>query len=127
MIRPILIHPAPILRDTSAPVPETNDRIRALLDDMLETMYDAQGRGLAAVQIGVLQTLVVIDADWKEGASSSSSIRKLSGRQRQRRRAKSDASPSRTRRKRSYAPTESAYATSTEMASTGPIRARLEN
>jgi peptide deformylase len=68
MIRPILIHPAPILRDTSAPVPEINDRIRALLDDMLETMYDAQGRGLAAVQIGVLQRLVVIDTDWKEGA-----------------------------------------------------------
>jgi peptide deformylase len=68
MIRPILIHPAPILRDTSAPVPEINDRIQALLDDMLETMYDAQGLGLAAVQIGVLQRLVVIDTDWKEGA-----------------------------------------------------------
>ncbi|HEY1779148.1 MAG TPA: peptide deformylase [Roseiarcus sp.] len=68
MIRPILIHPAPILRDTSAPVPEINDWVRTLLDDMLETMYDAQGLGLAAVQIGVLQRLVVIDTDWKEGA-----------------------------------------------------------
>jgi peptide deformylase len=68
MIHPILIHPAPILRDKSAPVPEINDRVRTLLDDMLETMYDAEGRGLAAVQIGVLQRLVVIDTDWKEGA-----------------------------------------------------------
>jgi peptide deformylase len=68
MIHPILIHPAPILGDKSAPVPEINDRVRTLLDDMLETMYDAEGRGLAAVQIGVLQRLVVIDTDWKEGA-----------------------------------------------------------
>jgi peptide deformylase len=68
MIQPILIHPAPILRDKSAPVPEINDRVRTLLDDMLETMYDAEGRGLAAVQIGVLQRLVVMDTDWKERA-----------------------------------------------------------
>src|ERR1700733_13090359 len=68
MIHPILIHPAPTLRDTSAPVPEVDNRVRALLDDMLETMYNAKGRGLAAVQIGVLQRLVVIDTDWKEDA-----------------------------------------------------------
>ena len=67
MIRPILIHPDPVLRETSAPVPAVTDETRAVLDDMLETMYGASGRGLAGVQIGVLQRLVVIDLAWKEG------------------------------------------------------------
>jgi len=49
-------------------VPRVTDDTRALLADMLETMYDAQGRGLAAVQIGVLQRVLVVDTDWKEGA-----------------------------------------------------------
>jgi len=65
--RPILIHPDPVLRETSAPVPAVTDETRAVLDDMLETMYGASGRGLAGVQIGVLQRLVVIDLAWKEG------------------------------------------------------------
>lgn len=68
MIHPIVIHPDPILAHTSTPVPRVTDDTRALLEDMLETMYDAQGRGLAAVQIGVLQRVVVVDTDWKEGA-----------------------------------------------------------
>ncbi len=68
MIHPIVIHPDPILARISAPVPRVTDDTRALLADMLETMYDAQGRGLAAVQIGVLQRVLVVDTDWKEGA-----------------------------------------------------------
>ena len=68
MIHPIVIHPDPILARISAPVPRVTDDTRVLLEDMLETMYDAQGRGLAAVQIGVLQRVLVVDTDWKEGA-----------------------------------------------------------
>ncbi|MCW6508739.1 peptide deformylase [Lichenifustis flavocetrariae] len=70
MIHPIVIHPDPILHETSAPVPQVTDGTRTLLDDMLDTMYDAQGRGLAAVQIGVLQRVVVVDTDWKERAKN---------------------------------------------------------
>ena len=70
MIHPIVIHPDPVLHKPSAPVSKVTDETRALLDDMIETMYDAQGRGLAAVQIGVLQRLVVVDTDWKEGAKN---------------------------------------------------------
>lgn len=51
----------PILRKTSRPVTEFNDRLFTLLDDMKETMYKADGVGLAAVQVGVLRRVVVID------------------------------------------------------------------
>ena len=68
MIHPIVIHPDPVLHEISAPVQQVTEDTQTLLDDMLETMYDAQGRGLAAVQIGVLQRVVVVDTDWKEGA-----------------------------------------------------------
>ena len=51
----------PILRKTSRPVTEFNDRLFTLLDDMKETMYKADGVGLAAVQVGVLRRAVVID------------------------------------------------------------------
>lgn len=68
MILPIVKHPDPILHRTSAPVGAVTDETRALLDDMLDTMYAAQGRGLAGVQVAVLQRLVVIDIAWKDGA-----------------------------------------------------------
>lgn len=68
MIRPIVKHPDPILHRTSAPVGTVTDDTRALLGDMLDTMYDAKGRGLAGVQVAVLQRLVVIDIAWKDGA-----------------------------------------------------------
>lgn len=51
----------PILRKTSREVTEINDRIRTLLDDMLETMYENEGVGLAAPQVGILRRVVVID------------------------------------------------------------------
>jgi peptide deformylase len=50
-----------ILKRRSEPVAEVNDEVRAILDDMLETMYDAPGIGLAAAQVGVLLRLVVMD------------------------------------------------------------------
>lgn len=51
----------PILRKKSRPVTEFNDRLFTLLDDMKDTMYKAEGVGLAAVQVGVLRRAVVID------------------------------------------------------------------
>ncbi|QPC43843.1 peptide deformylase [Kaustia mangrovi] len=60
-IREIVKIPDPVLKAPSETVPAVTDEVRALLDDMLETMYDAPGIGLAAVQIGVPKRLVVID------------------------------------------------------------------
>lgn len=60
-IRDIVILPDPVLRQTCEPVAEVDDDVRRLMDDMLETMYDAPGIGLAAIQIGVLKRVVVID------------------------------------------------------------------
>ena len=57
----IVIEPDPILRKKSAPLEKVDDELRSLLDDMLETMYAAPGIGLAAVQVGVLKRLIVID------------------------------------------------------------------
>jgi peptide deformylase len=61
MIRPILIHPDPRLKKLCAPVGEITDDLRRLADDMLETMYDAPGIGLAAPQVGVTKRLIVMD------------------------------------------------------------------
>ena len=61
MKRPILIHPDPRLKKVCAEVPDLSDALRALADDMLETMYDAPGIGLAAPQIGVSDRLIVLD------------------------------------------------------------------
>jgi len=61
MKRPILIHPDPRLKKLCAPVPDLSDDLRSLADDMLETMYDAPGIGLAAPQVGVLDRLIVMD------------------------------------------------------------------
>ena len=56
-----------ILRKKARPVTEIDDKIRTLLDDMLETMYDADGVGLAAPQVGVLRRVVVIDMGEENG------------------------------------------------------------
>ena len=66
MKRPILIHPDPRLKKVCAPVADITDDLRKLADDMLETMYDAPGIGLAAPQIGILDRLLVVDCA-KEG------------------------------------------------------------
>ncbi|MDR9426850.1 MAG: peptide deformylase [Salibaculum sp.] len=60
-LRPILIHPDPRLKKVATPVTEVTDDIRRLADDMLETMYDAPGIGLAAPQVGVMDRLLVMD------------------------------------------------------------------
>ncbi|WP_417720228.1 peptide deformylase [Salipiger sp.] len=61
MKRAILIHPDPRLKKLCDPVADIGDDLRKLADDMLETMYDAPGIGLAAPQVGVLERLIVLD------------------------------------------------------------------
>ncbi|MYZ49033.1 peptide deformylase [Propylenella binzhouense] len=62
----ILTIPDPVLREASAPVEDVNDETRRFLDQMLHTMYDAPGIGLAAVQVGVPRRLVTIDIGKEE-------------------------------------------------------------
>ena len=59
--RKIVIEPDPILRKKSENLEKVDNELRLLLDDMLETMYNAPGIGLAAVQVGILKRLIVID------------------------------------------------------------------
>ena len=58
---PIIIAPDPRLKSMCPPIERVDDGIRGLMDDMLETMYDAPGIGLAAPQIGVLKRVIVVD------------------------------------------------------------------
>jgi peptide deformylase len=60
-LREILTVPHPLLKTVSTPVEQVDDALRALMDDMLETMYAAPGIGLAAVQIGVAKRVLVMD------------------------------------------------------------------
>lgn len=61
MVREIVIWPDPVLKQKASPVDVVDDEIRRLLDDMAETMYAADGVGLAAPQVGVSRRVVVID------------------------------------------------------------------
>ena len=65
-LRPIILHPDPRLKKLSAPVGQIDDPLRKLAEDMLETMYDAPGIGLAAPQVNVLQRVVVVDCNKDE-------------------------------------------------------------
>jgi peptide deformylase len=60
-IRKILTEPDPFLRQKSKKIDKVDDSTRSLMDDMLETMYDAPGIGLAAIQIGIPKRIIVID------------------------------------------------------------------
>ena len=62
----ILTIPDPILRKISEPVKKIDKETKKLMDDMLETMYEAPGIGLAAVQIGILKRVIVIDLSKKD-------------------------------------------------------------
>ncbi|WP_099826861.1 peptide deformylase [Oceaniglobus indicus] len=64
----IIIHPDPRLKKPCDPVDTVTDDLRALAADMLQTMYDAPGIGLAAPQVGVLQRLIVLDCVKDEDA-----------------------------------------------------------
>jgi peptide deformylase len=65
-IKPLIILPDPLLRQVSQPVERVDSELSQLVDDMLETMYEAPGIGLAAIQVGVPRRLLVIDLA-KEG------------------------------------------------------------
>jgi len=60
-IRKILVEPDPFLRQKSKKVEKVDDDVRSLINDMLETMHDAPGIGLAAIQIGVPKRIIVMD------------------------------------------------------------------
>jgi peptide deformylase len=65
-LRRILIHPDPHLRKVVPPVRRFDAALRRLADDMLQTMYDAPGVGLAAPQVGVMKRLFVMDCNREE-------------------------------------------------------------
>tara|TARA_X000001036_G_scaffold211645_1_gene198694 strand:+ start:211 stop:729 length:519 start_codon:yes stop_codon:yes gene_type:complete len=65
-IKKILTEPDKFLRQVSKSVPKVTDEEKRLMDDMLETMYDANGIGLAAIQVGVPKRILVIDLGKKE-------------------------------------------------------------
>lgn len=65
-IKPIITLPDPLLHQPSLPIERVDDELLRLADDMIETMYSAQGIGLAAVQVGVLRRLIVVDVDGNE-------------------------------------------------------------
>jgi peptide deformylase len=66
-IRPILTAPDPRLKAISEPVGRVDDEIRRLIDDLTESMYAADGIGLAAIQVGVPKRVLVMDIDQRDG------------------------------------------------------------
>ena len=70
-IRNIVIEPDPILRQKSQPVEKIDKNLKKFLDEMLETMYAAPGIGLAAVQVGILRRIIVIDVSKKRRKTKS--------------------------------------------------------
>ena len=69
-VLPILTLPDPVLRKKAKPVERIDAELRRLMDDMLATMYDAPGIGLAAPQVGVLRRLIVMDPAKDEAPKS---------------------------------------------------------
>ncbi|EAU41852.1 peptide deformylase protein [Fulvimarina pelagi HTCC2506] len=67
-IKPLIILPDPVLRKTSEPVARVDDALKRFADDMLETMYEAPGIGLAAIQVGEPLRMLTIDISKEEEA-----------------------------------------------------------
>ena len=65
-VKTILKEPNPLLRQISKPVESVGDEERKLMDDMLDTMYSANGIGLAAIQIGIPKRIIVMDLNKNE-------------------------------------------------------------
>lgn len=61
MVREILVYPDPFLARRATPVAKVDDRVRNLVSDMFETMYESDGIGLAATQVGVCKRVIVVD------------------------------------------------------------------
>ena len=66
-VKTILTEPNKILRQTSKPVKKVGKKEQNLMDDMLDTMYAADGIGLAAIQIGIPIRIIVMDISWNKG------------------------------------------------------------
>lgn len=64
-ILPIVLSPDPLLNEVSKPVDKVDDELRKFMDDMLATMYNASGIGLAAVQVGELKRVLVMDTNYE--------------------------------------------------------------
>jgi peptide deformylase len=64
-ILPLIISPDPLLKKVSKPIEKIDDALRQLMNDMVSTMYSERGIGLAAVQVGALKRLLVIDVDYE--------------------------------------------------------------
>lgn len=65
-IREIITYPAPVLREKAVQIEEFDDALRELAEDMVETMYNAQGVGLAGNQIGIARQIVVVETSSEE-------------------------------------------------------------
>lgn len=72
-IKPLIILPDPVLRQISAPIEQVDEAVRGLYADMLDTMYDAPGIGLAAIQVGIPRRMLVIDLS-KEGEDKAPQV-----------------------------------------------------
>jgi len=70
-ILPLIIIPDPLLRQQSLPVEQIDERVESLVKDMFDTMYEAGGAGLAAIQIGVPRQIVVVDLSKGENAEKT--------------------------------------------------------
>ena len=70
-LRQILTEPNKLLREKSLAVERVDEDLQKLMDDMLETMYSAPGIGLAAIQIGVPQRVIVLDIEWRDKSEST--------------------------------------------------------
>jgi len=66
-VKTIITEPNKILRQISKPVKKVEKEEQSLMDDMLDTMYAADGIGLAAIQIGVAKRIIVMDISWNKG------------------------------------------------------------
>jgi len=75
-VRKIRIWPDPALKQTARPVANVDGAIKALVDDMFETMYKASGIGLAATQLGVAERVIVIDLDPKGRSKEDEEVRR---------------------------------------------------
>lgn len=64
----LVTHPNPLLKQISHPVEKVDDKLRSLMDNMLQTMYHSGGIGLAAVQVGELKRVLVMDLDYETDA-----------------------------------------------------------
>lgn len=63
-VLPLIIAPNPLLKQVSKPVTKVDNELRAFMNDMVQTMYSEHGLGLAAVQVGVLKRILVMDVDY---------------------------------------------------------------